>query len=760
MAIGPGLIAGAALSFAKELAGPMITQTMSDVRDAAGWNDIARARELHYRLNQGSTTPGLTTNFTPVRFNCEQAILAFNQAPWHRADANPALRLAFWERLKSNLRFMGVNIDLNEVAQVEPAQPGPEGMAAREWARLIDMASEGPSLASTMRDFYRSRWLDANLRSVTEDELKFNLQRASIRRQSDRNRIMNPFYPWTGSDAYRLKWFGLVDNRGKESILEASGCVRAIDQEYIEHLARRLPDPSTLLHWTEQRLWDEQFTDLLHLRNGYAQSPVPDFFLKAQGIVAAEVPLPGEPAGNKDWLDLSFRSGRKVPTLAEAVHLQYRLRPSANDPGMSVIPNVPPWMERHTIAALVHHGVPEPVAKQLAASPFKVIDPNFAGATLGVAMEHRVLRQLQNTLFGPGTQWLEDDMQNFGFSPAVSKYMTAVLHQMAHDKAYADRLAKITAIRHEHRDGVMKAYEQGTITRADAIHSTRHRMFTTTMATRQCDNIDQKVIRDVNQVKIEGIKDAYMGGLLPPAQVQQQLTKVVVNPERVLQYMESWQWERTTKAKHLSTGEILAAMKAGLTTPQQAIMQLTNLGWRNPDAIAEVAIAQHQIQVAQAKQAAAVAAHQAATIQTEAHAKQAAKDKAQRQAVKDAEAKTAISKETAKANHKRLLAESTYYAKVHTADAAYAAAEKKGDQDTMDAQIAKSQAAYQKWLLDQLTLITQGPEVANVVGPLQTEPQPDTGQGQGTSQPPSSDSTPPTAPPEQTGGTPPPAPPG
>jgi hypothetical protein len=748
-------LGGMATASVKDLSGPIIGHGISTFRNQLGWNDVARGRAIMYRQNVDSTAQSNSDNFTPVRLSYDQALHAFNQGRWHMGDNDRAWQKREWERLRSNLKFVGINIDISEQVDNEQPQPGMLGMAAREWARQIELSSAGPPLHNVIHDYYRSHWLEEADRNVSERELNLHLRRASIRRQADRNIILEPFYHYSHVEAYRLKFMGLIDDGGKRSLLRADGCIRKEDQLYMEHLARPLPSFKDFLHWAEQGLWNEHNAELLHLDHGWLDSPIPDFFMRAYGIGVATVELPNEPDGEKDWTKLLYRSTRKVPSLGEAEHLQFRLRPSLANPDVSVIPGVPTWTKGHSVAALIHSGMPKDIAEQIVAASTKPMEMDFIGETISQALEHPSVMRLKHDLFGPGYQWLTDQLLDHGFDERWARLGTEVVVQIARGKAMAERNAKIKTIRQEFRDGVFKAYEQGTITRQDAVEATEHRQFTRNMATRECNNIDQKVIRDVNQIKIEGIKDAYMNGNLPGSQVQQQLMAIVVNPERVIQYMETWQWERTTKAKHLSTGEILAAMKAGLTTPAQAIMQLANLGWRNPDAIAEVALAQHQMQVAGAKQAAAAAARQAAMMQTQAHQAEVAKLKAQKEAQRLAKEQAGVSKLVAKANHKRLLGESKYYADIHQANARYKAAEKKGDQDLMDAEIQKSQVAYQRWLLSQIELITQAPEVANVVGPLQTEPTPNTGQGEGDAFPSSDDDSPPTEPPEQNGGTPP-----
>ena len=749
-----GIAAGMAQGALRDLTGPIISQTMSEFRMAGGWNDVARARAILYRQQLNSTRRQLSDNFTPIRLSVEQAVLAFNQGRWSAADGDREAQVRLWRRLQSNLRYAGVNIDISETVGGEDAQAGPAGVAAREWARLFEMSSHGPMLNQTLRDYYRSRWLDPDMRTVTEEELQFQLRRGLIRRQSDRNQVMRPFYHFDIADAYRLFWYGLVDRRGRDSLVEADGCIQHIDQEYLDHLSRRIPDIGVLIHWAEQGLWNEQRVAALHLDHGLDDCPIAKFFIRAQGLIPADIALPEEPAGQKDFMRLAFRSTRKAPAFGEALHLQYRLRPSADRPGESIIQGVPSWTGAETVAALIHGGVPEPIAKQMVAASTQPMEMDFIGETISQALEHPSVMRLKNELFGPGYQWLTDALLDHGFDPKWARLGTEVVVQIARGKALAERYSQQKALRQERRDMAFKSYAQGIITVEEVIEFVRNPQFTERMARQKCEAIDRQIRHDLIESRIDAIKSSYMDGSLSHDESRQALARFVVLEQRITDFMQAWRWERTTKAKHQSTNEILALMKAGLLTPQQTIARLTNLGWTDPDAVAEVALVQHEMQVSQGKAAAAMQARQAAAAQKAAHDAQAAADRARSQAHKAAKDRAQIDRAKALANHKKLMAESTYYARVHNANASYKAAEKVQNQDKMEAEIAKSAAAYQRWLIDQLQLITHSPEVANVVGPLQTEPTPNTGQSEGATQPPPGDQPPPDNASGENGGTP------
>ncbi len=721
---------GAGLKLGNELAGPIISQSMSEFREQIGWNDTARARKLLYSQQYGSTRLDLSGNYEPYRLNFEQCLTAFNQANWMRADNDEQARAAIWRRLQSNLRFIGVMTNSPYAGDNVPSNHAIRYNRAQEWMRLIDFSSNGPRVENMVHNYHRSLPLAADLKNVTDEELRFHLQRSEVRRKQDRDLIVYPFASWTMGEAAQLKWRAGLDNPTYQSLLASGGNIRPIDQEYADYLNRRIPDPVTLNRWDLARIWNPHIVQRLRLDYDFNSSPIATFFAGAQGVNQETLPFPNEPDGEKNWLRLAWRANRKVPSYSEARHLQFRLRDSGDGIAHTTDGDVPAWTNLHTKAVLEHGGMPSPIADQMVAAVTEPIPLSILEQVGAQVLEHPAMLRMAEQLYPGQPDWLKEALLDHGFDDRHAEMCEAVIRQMARDRAGTDQAGEKKAIRHQRRKIHLERYQLGLSQRSDVINQITDAKYTEDMAEDALINIDLEVELKLAATKLAALKDAYMTGQVNEQAARDKLRLLRINTVRANQYMEEWIWERTTNQKHQTTGDILQTMKAGLMSPQQAVMRLTNLGWRNPDAIAEVAVVQHDMQIAMMKAQAAAQAHQAALIQRQASQVQRAIKEAAKAKAKQVTDVENMNREQVQAVHAKLLAQADYYAKVHESNARYKAAEKKGNQDAMDAELQKQVAAYQRYLQAQTILLTETPGVANVIGPLDTHqaPGPDSGE--------------------------------
>lgn len=747
----------AAAAIGSQTAQPVLTNSFSGFRNDFGYNDIARARRLQYILDWNSTINRSGPNFCPLRFNVSQAIQVFNQSPWPELGVNPQGAEELRRRLARNLRCLGIEANIRDSSDNVPESAGEAFYDSHEWQRLIDMSCAAAPLGDVLRDWHRSVPLGNLEASVDDDDLKYNFERAQVRRMHDRQLMKYPWVAWTIQESAKLKWMHGLEAPMHKSLLASGGCTRDRDIEYAESLTRRLPDPTTLMSWASKQLWDNDIVQLLQLDDGWNESEIARFFCRAQGILNEATPFPNEPAGLRDWVRLGFRDARRVPSHAEAQHLQYKLRPSAAGNDASIIPGVAAWTPAMTTAALKHGGIPHQIAQQITGASFEAAPLHMLSVILTPLLEHPNVRQLAEQLYPGPNDWITEALKDHGFTQPFCELATAAIRQEATDKHNAEMIASRKAIEHARRDSVLKRYQIGILNRFDAVNRLVGPQYDQSMANNAINVIDSEVDAHIVEVKVGAIKDAFFSGQMNLGATSTKLDEIPIVDIRRDKYLQEWQWERTTNMKHQTTGEILAVMKAGLTTPAQTIQRLTNLGWANPDAIAEVALTQHAMQVTAAKSIASAQQHQAAAIQHAATTMQHNAAKAQRDAANRAKTQLIIDKNVAKAAHVKLLAQSEYFAKVHAANDRYKAAEKKNNQELMDKEIQLEFAAYQRWLLDQITLLEQGKEVQREIGPLDTRQAEGPAQSQGNPTPPTGATKPPgdaTGPVSPTGETP------
>lgn len=730
-----GALAGAGIGVFREVSGPMLSQSLADFRTAVGWNDIAQGRAVTYRQQFDSTVRRLNDNFTPIRFNLSQAIQQFNQGPWGRADADADLRRRLWNKLRSDLRWNGVDIGLQALFGGQGATGALDTPQATAWYRLIDMSSAAAPLSQVIHDYLRSEPLPAAERTVDERELRFNLQRAEFRRKEDRERLMNPFYKWSLADATRLWWMGLLDGATYSSLVSAAGVRQGRDASYLDQLQRLLPSSDQLLQWAGRRLWDEDVARRWQLDNNLDESPLAKFFAERQGVGYPVPRLPHQPPGTDDWLKLSWRALRPMPDFHMSRVLQFRLRPSPVAEGESVVPGSPPWSADDTREMLRLSGYSDPIIQRMMGVVHEPLNIRLINHILGPYSTHPEVRAEAARAFGPGADWVKMAMLDHGFSEPYAAVAAKGVYAQADDRDNAEKKQNEKALRAESRALALSEYRAGTLLAEDAGAAIRDDYFTLDMAREAIAMADREIHLGIVTAQIKAVKEGYFSGRLGVVQITQLLTNLGIVEIRRNQYISEWTWERTEKQRTLTTGEILAALKAGMMTPQEANMRLVNLGWIGSDAMLEVAMVEREIAATTAKLQATslLRAEKEQTAAAKATLTAAAKTAAaQAKALKAAKKLTV---QQVLALHQKLLNESSYFATVHLDNDAYNKAAAKGDEEKMQAELAKEVAAYQQWLIKQISLAAQSPEVSLEVGPIDTEPAPGPSPGQGNGKP-------------------------
>lgn len=721
-----------ALSLGKELAGPIVSTEMGHFRNALGWNDIARARKLANAQNATSTVYNLSGNFWPFRLNFDQCLQVFNQLPWNRVDDDGNFENAAWKRLRSNLSWLGIRPNIPSGDGNLPPAAGQQRDLAEEWFRLIDMACQGPDLSAVIAAWHRSNGLIGQEKIIDDAHMNFSFQRAQVRKERDRYLMTWPFFPWTIPDAFRLRWIGHLDGQSQPTLLSAAGCGNTSDVTYAAALNRRLPAPETLVQWDAARLWDANIIRRLSLDDAFNQSSLAAYYAKTQGIDADATTFPDEPAGGGNFYKLAWRASRRLPSFAEAKQLQYRLRQGSGDPGDSVFPGVPVWTSADTRALLVHAGMPDPIARQLQYATAEPVPLHMLSVVLAGVLEQPSIKALAERLYPESSDWIKQALLDHGFTDEFCTLAEAALRQIAEDKHNSEMIASKKALRHQERQDALRLYEIGTKDRVQTSTKIVDPQYTQAMADTAMSNIDTAFTITTLEAKMTAAHEAYMTGQQDDSQIRTTLQGIGINANKALAYLDRWRWERTTNQKHQTTQEILAVMKAGLMSPAATVQRLTNLGWKNPDAIAEVALVQHEMQVSASKAAAAQQAHNAALARQAASQAQHQAQATQRAVAKAQATATKLSREALIAVHQKLVEQSKYFAQVHADNVAYAAAAKKNDQEKMDEELQKEVTAYHEYITAQIRLITEAPNVAKAIGPLDTRqapgPQPSTQQ--------------------------------
>jgi hypothetical protein len=751
--MGP-LLVGAALkgieSQLTTIIGPAAAAGDLMFRADIGLPDCAVTRKAEQYQQQVSATNRDAINYCNPVLDVHALIETIHKQVPDEGDQNLwGLPPSAWLWLRNRMQLHGVDMAL-------PGEQGAPAMAS-DWLQISRLAAEAAPLDAVLRGYWRTRGMDAAIADHWDDELKFALRRRGFSRQEDRTTLKRGFAHWSTLDAERLAWLGQVDEVTRLALYNAAGAVREEDTIYAQWLNARIPDTASLIEMARRLTWDDDLAERYGLDVRFNNSPLAVFFARAQGEGRMPGELPGQPQGSTDWLKLAMRTQSPIVGFGVAREMQHRLRPAVAGQPQSVVPGVAAWTKENTLDMLAMEGYSAPLAQRMAALVPEPINIRIVNHILTETLKHPQLAAQAQALMGAGVDWVKNAFLDHGFADGIAQVTADAIRQAADDAANAERLELEKKLREESRAVVLRQYELGMLVTPVAVESLKGRFVTEEMAIEMLSHIDNKLDADFIQGATAEIKTAFLEGKLTPEQVGGQFNILGINPARQARYMQEWIWARNDRARMLATGEIFAALKHGLMTPQVALVRLINLGWTQADAMVELAAVQQDIDRAAAATASAEAAK---VISAQEKAKREAEAKAKAEAAAKAKADAAAER-TAKLKAQAPLAQElagTKYTALALMDLdAYNAAKKKGNKEKMQAEVNKAAYAYADLLLTQLKLVQAEPETADAIQPINPieVPPPDESAGAGKST--AGAPSPPSGPATSGGGTSPPA---
>lgn len=718
-------LANIAIGGINAVAGPTFSQEMSRLRLQIGINDVGRARDILYNSNFQSTLEfvprnpvgpqfeGERRNYTPLRFDASQAIRFFNQCPFPYFEGDVDRSPGFWNRLQSQLRYVGVKCDVPEVE--------PQGSDATAWMRLIEMSSNGAPLDSVIKDYYRSLANPDVSKRVTKQELLYNFQRSQVRRKDDKDRMLSPFWHWSPADVRRLYLMGMLDAVQYAQYLAAAGMPRDVDQNHLDLLLQFMPTPATLLDLARRRMWSNDAMDRFGLADDFADSPVAAFFCQRQGFGSPRIALEAEPDGNKNWLQLEYAASRPLPEFGTSRELLHRLRPNAAADGSSVVPGSDVWSMGDMKSCLRAQGFTDSIINRLIGIAYEPLNIRLINHIVGPYSTHPEVRAAANEAFGVGVNWIKGAMLDHGFTEAYATVAAAGVQAQADDRDNAERLEQEKGLRRERKAVAEAMYRVGLVDRTEFMRQMQDQFFTADMAAAKLRFVDQEQATEQVNRKVKALRAAWFKGSVTLRAATAELQRMQLTDGAIQMYVEEWVWERSEEQRFIATGEILRLVRDNMMTPQTALARMVNLGWNQGDAILELSMVQRDLDNAAV------------------HAQAVANDKARREMLRQQKealsAKAKLDKEAARQaklserrsfaevadSHRRLLLHSDYYKQVHASNAAFTKAQAKNDTEKMDALIFAQMADYEKYLLGQLQLIQKERELGVISGTIDTQ---------------------------------------
>lgn len=746
---GGGGFAGGIQGIAAALQG-IVTPFISATVQAGKYEAALRLNENPVAVERGyqaefqrRTTIANTKNYVPQVIGLEAILRQHHQQP----SGVDGIDDDGWLWTVTRLKNYGVDC----------SRPGgePRSIFANDWQRLVQMAATAAPLGAAVVDYRRAEARGAAAAQAAADELTFHFRRAGISRPQDRALLTNPWYPWSIQDAQRLLWMGVIDEQTFRALCAAAGMVNDDDVGWRNIIAPRRPDFGTLSQWAVRNLWSDDIAARYGLDAAWHNSPVATYWAGVDGLRDGPDANPNAPNGSGDWAKLQFRAGVPLPGLGEAREMQHRLRPIAPGETASIVPGALAWTEANTRDMLIAAGFTEPIIARLMGLVTEPLNVRIVQTVLHEILTHPDVAADIQAAYPDGTDWVLGVYLDYGLAPAVAKAAADAVRAKASDAYFAERIERQKEIEQTRRELALKSYQLGAITGEAALPLIVTEQVTNVMGLAMLGNADTEIALQLFTARLAAVKGAFVEGKLSLDQLSAQFLAMGMAPDRIIYYTQEWIWERGDRARMLSTGEILAALKAGLMTSATALQRLTNIGWTAPDAAVEIALAEQEVAAAAARATATAASKEiSSTLRAQREAAAAAKAAASEQAKAARAAKKAA--DLAAGAPLEQAADASHYDATALADLdAYNKAAAAGDAVKQQEEIAKAVSAYQELLVKQLKLGQEGANEEAEIKPVGVVPVPGAPASQGAGANAASDASQPSAAPAAGTGSPP-----
>lgn len=710
---------GAVASHLRSVAGPAPNAGWAKIRAEAGIPDptVVRSTEQFEQLKSVSNRG--TISYANTLQGVHDLIRMFHQAaPLVGQNGEIVTSPVSYSWLKNRLAMHGVDLSI-------PGEVGAPGIAI-DWLNLVAMEATAAPLERAVRAWHRNFGLDDDAAEKWRAELDFHFRRDGVSRNNDRELLTNPYASFSTLDAERLGWLGFIDDFGRKRLYRADGVTRPEDEILRRWLHVKLPPPQELYVWAQRNLWNKEIALEYNLDFAFENSPVAIAYAKRQGegVRPENVPgfpeLPGAGEDETDWVKLSMRAQARWPTFHEVCEMQRRLRPLDNNNPNSVVPGVLAWTEQNTKDALKVHGYSPPLANRMMGLVYEPLNIRIINHVLFEALRFPEIAREVEQVTQPGTDWVTNAFLDHGFTPPISRLAANAIRKTAEERYYTERNNLQEKIRRDSRDMVLHRYGLGLYANQDAaVVDLVGKYVTREMAFDLLGQVDLKIRTEFVETATKEVKAAFMEGKLTVEQAGAQLQVLGVNDVRRAFYIQEWVWQKNDRQRMLSTTEIIHAAKSGIMTPAVALARLVNLGWTAPDAMVELALAQHEIDVAAAKVANANAAKVIAANVKAQHEQAAAKKAQDKLNAAAAKAAKKLHEQEEEAPLHEVMAETKYDATALINLNAWTKADAAGDENKAASEIAKAAHAYTELLLTQLKLKRISPKVASEIQPVE-----------------------------------------
>ena len=488
----------------------------------------------------------------------------------------------------------------------------------------------------------------------------------------------------------RLRWLGVLD---------------AQSQDILEELVVSLPPAADIGRWVSTGVADPQWVQ----RFGLGLSPDGDYVraLRRAGVLGGgpspAVSTDGQPLTMdqyRHWID----HWRKLDP-ATADLLWAKLRPElipaiqgiADTDGSFPLANVAPFSLADRIKAYQYSGYTETQARMLVAAQFPAISIRIArmGVHMGLIdrpavkalfqregytdADAELLTQVEWSAAGQDFRLAvateanraKQELVTLTVKAGANGYMppAQASQQLQAVGATADQAAQALTAEyaaselgwrlkvHEEQRGqylkeLLALYEMGAMDDGSLAAALGGLGFPAPTLALLRANIQLAVRRRIVAEAVRAIESNYRDGAIDRGTAASQLAAAGIVPAQIDLYLREWHAKQTDRSKRLSTGEVLKYYKDGLLSRAAVLQRLEQLGWKQTDAMLQ--IADVEVQASRAQQKAQQSAQRKVLLdlrdQQKYHQQLAAwSAKEQAQAVKDLEDSLKVAISVAKA---------------------------------------------------------------------------------------------------------------
>lgn len=363
--------------------------------------------------------------------------------------------------------------------------------------------------------------------------------------------------------------------------MKSHGYVSISDQNKLLELAKVIPPPTDLIHFSVREVWSEDVVNSF----GYDEEFPHEFaaWMKKHGLDWGEqITLDdGTQLPSLNWPVAYWRSHWRVMSPEQGYEALHRLRGNPDFPDTWRIPGIKPFTEDDLNRILKIADYPPAMRdwlRGISYRPLRLVDirnaRKFNVINTSEVTEQFLDRGYKDSDAVVATKLLESQIDAEKERPFKRKHQTAL-----------DNHAKL----------IISGYSIGVTDAAATKAALVDLGYKPETANLLVANADIEWSHNLIQLTMRRAKSDFMRGAVNSAQATTRLVASGLPQSKAQEWVSQWQIERGEPKIHFATAKVLDLYKRGLLTLSSTKERLENLGWDEPDAILNIMSAQQDI---------------------------------------------------------------------------------------------------------------------------------------------------------------------